>query len=82
MDPLEADSVGRLSLSRSGLLQRNNLVYSHAIEAGAALVVCMGGGYSRPVDASAQAHADVYRALALRFAPLARAEANAAAATA
>ena len=42
----------------------------------------MGGGYSRPVDASAQAHADVYRALALRFAPLARAEANAAAATA
>ena len=67
VDALDQDSMGRLSLTRGGLLQRNNLVYSACIDARAALVVCMGGGYARPIGPSVEAHADVYRALALRY---------------
>ena len=37
-------SFGRLSLTRQGLLQRNNLVYSTALEAGVPLCISMGGG--------------------------------------
>jgi hypothetical protein len=32
------------------------------------LVVTMGGGYSRPPDASVRAHADVFRSAAYRYA--------------
>jgi hypothetical protein len=60
-------SFGRLALSRAGLLQRNNLVYSTALEAGVPLVITMGGGYTRPMDASVDCHTDVYRSAAYRL---------------
>jgi acetoin utilization deacetylase AcuC-like enzyme len=67
VDALREDSFGRLAMSRNGLLKRNNLVYDFCARNDAALVVTMGGGYSRPFDASVAAHADVFRSAAYRF---------------
>jgi hypothetical protein len=58
--------LGLLALSRKGLLERNNLVYSAALQAGVPLVVCMGGGYGKPIEPSIDAHVDVYRVAAYR----------------
>jgi hypothetical protein len=60
-------SFGRLALSRAGLLQRNHLVYSAALGARVPLVITMGGGYTRPMDASVECHTDVYRSAAYRL---------------
>ncbi|KAG0568948.1 hypothetical protein KC19_6G054300 [Ceratodon purpureus] len=67
VDALKEDSFGRLAMTREGLLKRNNMVYSACIERNLPLVITMGGGYSRPSDASIKAHADVYRSAALRY---------------
>ncbi|GLC47189.1 hypothetical protein PLESTB_001622600 [Pleodorina starrii] len=72
VDALRGDSFGRLGMSRSGLLARNNLVYGTALEAGVPLVITMGGGYTRPMDASVSCHTDVYRTAAYRLAAWAR----------
>lgn len=68
VDALEDDALGNLKLTRKDLSLRNNLVYSFALELQAPMVITMGGGYSRPADASINAHADVYRAAAFRLA--------------
>ena len=60
-------SFGRLSLTRQGLLQRNNLVYLKALQAGVPTVVTMGGGYTKPMQRSVECHTDVYRAAAYRL---------------
>jgi hypothetical protein len=50
------------------MLQRNHMVYDECIKRDVPLVITMGGGYSKPFDASVDAHADVFRAAAYRFA--------------
>ncbi|KAL3694222.1 hypothetical protein R1sor_007873 [Riccia sorocarpa] len=67
VDALKEDSFGRLALTRQGLLRRNHIVYSACMTRNLPLVITMGGGYSRPSEASIQAHADVYRSAALRY---------------
>ena len=67
VDALREDSFGRLDMTRNGMLRRNHLVYDQCVEHDVALVITMGGGYSRPFDASVAAHADVFRAAAYRF---------------
>ncbi|GJP50613.1 hypothetical protein CLOM_g9756 [Closterium sp. NIES-68] len=67
VDALKEDSFGRLGMTRAGMLRRNNMVYSTCINNNVPLVITMGGGYSRPPDASIAAHADVYRSAAYRF---------------
>ena len=67
VDALREDSFGRLGMTRAGLLRRNHLVYDACVRRDAALVITMGGGYSRPFDASVAAHADVFRSAAYRF---------------
>lgn len=60
VDPLAADHLGRLSLTRRGLRARNEVMYAHSIGRGIPTVVLMGGGYARPIEASVLAHADVF----------------------
>ena len=67
VDALSEDSFGRLALTRQGLIRRNNLVYDHCIARGCKLLICMGGGYSRPIGATVDAHADVFRVAALKY---------------
>ena len=68
VDALREDSFGRLAMTRAGLLRRNHAVYDQCVARDVPLVITMGGGYSRPWDASVAAHADVFRSAAYRFA--------------
>jgi acetoin utilization deacetylase AcuC-like enzyme len=45
-DPWEGDRLGRLALTKPGLAARDELVLDTASEAGAAVCVCLAGGYA------------------------------------
>ncbi len=61
VDPLREDHLGRLSVSRRGLQARNQLVLDEVHHRrGLPMVVTMGGGYARPIEASVAALADVF----------------------
>ncbi|CAD7952364.1 unnamed protein product [Amoebophrya sp. A25] len=60
VDPLAEDRLGKLKLSRRALWRRNRMVLEWCRNWNALLVVTMGGGYSRPIEHSIRAHADVY----------------------
>ena len=60
VDGLEADALGKLSVSREGMRQRNRLVFETAEALGVPLVVFMGGGYAKPIDASLDAFYDLF----------------------
>jgi acetoin utilization deacetylase AcuC-like enzyme len=61
VDPLASDALGRLSLSPAGLIARDRRVFVAARSFGAPFVLTSGGGYSRPIELSAEAHANTYR---------------------
>jgi acetoin utilization deacetylase AcuC-like enzyme len=61
VDPLASDVLGRLSLSLQGLIERDKTVMLAARGFGAPFVLTSGGGYSRPIELSAEAHANTYR---------------------
>jgi acetoin utilization deacetylase AcuC-like enzyme len=61
VDGLASDVLGRLSLTHAGLQQRDRRVLESVRDAGIPLVVTSGGGYSKPIELSAQAHANTYR---------------------
>lgn len=67
VDPLQGDAFGRLGLTRAGLAARNNAIFSAVLASGSPLVITMGGGYAKPIERSVEAHADVFRAAAMRF---------------
>ena len=64
VDPLHSDVLGRLSLSFEGLKERDQRVMQAARDLGIPLVLTAGGGYSRPIELSVQAHANTYRTAA------------------
>ena len=49
-DPWEGDRLGRLSLTKPGLRARDELVLDRAAAAGAAVCVCLAGGYAPDVN--------------------------------
>jgi acetoin utilization deacetylase AcuC-like enzyme len=53
--------LGRLSLTHQGLIGRDRRVFAAAVKFGAPFVLTSGGGYSRPIELSAEAHANTYR---------------------
>jgi acetoin utilization deacetylase AcuC-like enzyme len=61
VDGLAADSLGHLALTAQGLIRRDELVMREARARRVPLVITSGGGYSRPIEYSAQAHANTYR---------------------
>jgi len=60
VDGLEADALGKLNVSREGMRQRNHLVFKAAQSLDVPLVVFMGGGYAKPIDASLDAFYDLF----------------------
>jgi acetoin utilization deacetylase AcuC-like enzyme len=71
VDPSKQDALGKLALSREGLMERNRIVCEASLRASSPLVVTMGGGYPKDLDshsdpfkAVVDAHTDVYRAAA------------------
>ena len=49
-DPYAGDRLGKLALSKAGLLQRDRLVMQQVQDSGAALVITMAGGYANPIS--------------------------------
>jgi acetoin utilization deacetylase AcuC-like enzyme len=63
-DPFEGDRLGRLSVSRAALREREARVVRTAQEHGIPLAVVMGGGYAHEVDDTANIHLEAVRAAA------------------
>jgi acetoin utilization deacetylase AcuC-like enzyme len=61
VDPLETDTLGRLSLTPEGLARRDQLVYEFVSGLGVPLVQTLGGGYSDPIELTVEAHAQSFR---------------------
>ena len=49
-DPYAGDRLGKLALSKAGLLQRDQLVMQQVSDSGAALAISMAGGYASPIS--------------------------------
>lgn len=61
VDALATDALGRLSLSHAGLKERDHRVCNFARNLGVPLVITLGGGYSKPIEHTATAHANTFR---------------------
>lgn len=68
VDALAEDSLGRLALSQAGLATRNRLVLDLADAHACPVLITMGGGYAEPLQASIEAHAEVFLEAARRIA--------------
>ncbi len=64
-DPFEGDTLGRLSVSKRGLEERDRLVLAACQRAGVPLVVVMGGGYARQVQDTVDIHVTTVRLCAV-----------------
>jgi acetoin utilization deacetylase AcuC-like enzyme len=67
VDGLDSDALGRLALSHVGLKERDRRVMAMVAAQGTPLVVTLGGGYSVPIELTAEAHANTYRMAAEIF---------------
>ena len=61
VDPLASDTLGRLALTHVGLKERDRRVLAAAKGEGFPIVITLGGGYSRPIELTAEAHANTFR---------------------
>jgi len=60
VDALATDKLGRLNVTREGMAERNRRVFDACFRHRIPCVVFMGGGYSRPIDASVDAFFDLF----------------------
>jgi acetoin utilization deacetylase AcuC-like enzyme len=68
VDPLAQDSLGRLRLTHEGLRARDRMVLTAARDRDLPVVLTLGGGYAKPLEASIEAHAGTYREARVVFA--------------
>jgi acetoin utilization deacetylase AcuC-like enzyme len=61
VDPLASDTLGRLALTHVGLTERDHRVMTAAHAHSVPIVITLGGGYSRPIELTAEAHANTFR---------------------
>lgn len=61
VDPLKADRLGRLAISRDGLRRRNQLVFDAVVARELPCVVFMGGGYCKPIEPTIDAFVDLFQ---------------------
>jgi len=61
VDGLASDLLGRLKLTHAGLMERDRIVMRGVRQLGVPFVITLGGGYSRPIELTAQAHANTFR---------------------
>ncbi len=61
VDALASDVLGRLALTQDGLKARDERVIAGCHAKGIPLVVTLGGGYSKPIELTAEAHANTFR---------------------
>ena len=61
VDGLASDRLGRLKLTHAGLRERDRIVMRGVRGLGAPFVITTGGGYSEPIELTAEAHANTFR---------------------
>jgi acetoin utilization deacetylase AcuC-like enzyme len=64
VDALASDVLGRLALTHQGLMARDRRVIGACFRAKLPLVITLGGGYSKPIELTADAHANTFRVAA------------------
>jgi acetoin utilization deacetylase AcuC-like enzyme len=62
-DPFERDQLGGLSLTKAGLVRRDELVIDAGQQANVPIVVVLAGGYAIDVDDTVEIHVNTIRAL-------------------
>jgi acetoin utilization deacetylase AcuC-like enzyme len=62
VDALAEDRLGRLALTHAGLSARDARVFAWCRTRALPVVVLLGGGYGRPLEATIEAHVNVWRA--------------------
>lgn len=67
-DPFVDDRLGRLSVTKAGLADRDALVFDRCAAAGVPVAVVMSGGYGREVEDTVDIHHATLRAAAARAA--------------
>jgi acetoin utilization deacetylase AcuC-like enzyme len=65
-DPWEGDRLGRLALTKAGLAARDELALDAAAEAGAAVCVCLAGGYAPEISDTVEINLATVRLVAAR----------------
>ncbi|MGA3187039.1 MAG: histone deacetylase [Bryobacteraceae bacterium] len=61
VDALASDVLGRLALTEEGLKARDRRVIGECAKRKLPLVITLGGGYSKPIELTAEAHANTFR---------------------
>jgi acetoin utilization deacetylase AcuC-like enzyme len=61
VDGLGSDRLGRLKLTHAGLRERDRMVMRGVRELSVPFVITIGGGYSEPIELTAEAHANTFR---------------------
>jgi acetoin utilization deacetylase AcuC-like enzyme len=64
VDGLEEDSLGHFSLTQTGLLERDQLVFEACRTHRVPVVITLGGGYADPIELTAEAHTGTFRTAA------------------
>ena len=62
VDTLKEDSLGRLSLTIEGLLERDRMVLSECRKRNISISLGLGGGYSKPISHTVDAYCGTYKA--------------------
>jgi acetoin utilization deacetylase AcuC-like enzyme len=60
-DPFHDDRLGKLALTKSGLLERDRLVFERCLDEGLPLSIVMGGGYARQIEDTVDIQAQTIR---------------------
>ncbi len=61
VDPLIYDSLGKMSLSFAGLMERDKIVLEYALQSNIPISLALGGGYAKPIEKTVEAYANTYR---------------------
>jgi len=64
VDALASDVLGRLALTQEGLKVRDERVIGTCVRGKLPLVITLGGGYSKPIELTVEAHANTFRVAA------------------
>jgi acetoin utilization deacetylase AcuC-like enzyme len=62
-DPFEKDKLGRLGLSKDGLMKRDEMVLQFAKERNVPIVTTLSGGYAADINDTVDIHANTIRAV-------------------
>ena len=61
VDALKEDHLGRLSLSKEGLMERDRIVLSESKNRNIPVSLALGGGYSRPIEHTIESYCNTYK---------------------